>query len=130
MSCYLSCSPRLLPLRLIWTYSVVVCTLCSANFLTTSSVYSFSNKYKVILLCTSIKVFPSSDTVLHQAVSQRKLYKKRNDDCLTLSVWNRKSNKWKSWKLRCIRRNAKQQQQETGTSIYWLRNTWKKTPNL
>lgn len=105
---------------------MVVCTLCLATFLTTSYAYSFSNKCKVILLCTSITVLPSSDTVLHQAVSQKQLYKKSHYECMMLSVWNGNSNKWKNWKLSCIGKSAKQQQQETETKIYWLRNPRKR----
>lgn len=117
---------RMLPLRPRQAYSMVVCTFCLATLLTTPYAHSFSNKCKVILLCTSIKVLASSNTVLHQVVSQKQLYKKRHYECLMLSVWNGNSNKWKNWKLSCIGKSAKQHQKETKMKIYWLRNLRKK----
>lgn len=95
-------------------------TLLSTFALPTPYAYSVTNK------CTSIRVLPSSDTVLHQAVSQKHLYKKRHYECLMLSAWNWNSNKWKDWKLSCIGKSAEQQQEETETKIYWMRNPRKK----
>lgn len=81
-------------------------TLLSTFALPTPYAYSVTNK------CTSIRVLPSSDTVLHQAVSQKQLYKKRHYECLMLSARNRNSNKWKDWKLSCIGKSAGQQQEK------------------